>query len=99
MPHAGCAQMLKAAFLLRGRTGGLTTQLIAALAHASAHILTAVVSLVLLELGVETCIRYTTPAIGILFQKACAVALDPSRLTVPLLMRWCLRALALLMEA
>ena len=56
-------KMLTAAFPFRGRTGGLTTQLIAALAHASAHILTAVVSLVLLELGVETCIRCLPAAI------------------------------------
>ncbi len=55
----GCQTLLDDSCLIlcRGRTGGLTTQLTAALAHASAHIFAAVVSLVLLELGVETCIR------------------------------------------
>ncbi len=41
----------------RGRTGGLGTVAVAALAHASAHVAVAVFSVVLLELGVETCIR------------------------------------------
>ncbi len=46
-----------------GRTGGLSTQMIAALAHASAHLTAAILSLVLLELGVETCIRCSSVAL------------------------------------
>lgn len=55
----------------RGRTGGLCTQMVAALAHASAHLTAAVFSLVLLELGVETCIRWAVfeqPSHDIVFE-------------------------------
>ena len=41
----------------RGRTGGLTAQIAFALAHTATHLSAAVLALVLLELGVETCIR------------------------------------------
>ena len=47
--HARCMR--------RGRTGGMATVAVAAALHASAHVLAAVFSMVLLELGVETCIR------------------------------------------
>lgn len=41
----------------RGRTGGLAAQVVFALAHTATHLAAAVLALVLLELGVETCIR------------------------------------------
>ena len=41
----------------RGRTGGLTAQIAFALAHTATHLTAAVLALVLVELGVETCIR------------------------------------------
>ena len=93
--------MLTAVFLSRGRTGGLTTQLIAALAHASAHILTAVVSLVLLELGVETCIRYSSAAMQPYSHTACAEALELPAFIMLLDMKGELKTsvLALLMAA
>jgi hypothetical protein len=39
------------------RTGGFTTQLLVALVHCSVHLMVAITLLLLLELGVETCIR------------------------------------------
>ncbi|BDA40538.1 hypothetical protein COCOBI_01-1910 [Coccomyxa sp. Obi] len=57
-PAPGKRESIWESLALRGRTGGLSTQMIAALAHASAHLTAAILSLVLLELGVETCIRY-----------------------------------------
>lgn len=42
----------------RGRTGGLQTQLVFGFMHAFTHFAAAVLLMVLLELGVETCIKY-----------------------------------------
>ena len=39
------------------RTGGFTTQLLVAFVHCSVHLMVAITLLLLLELGVETCIR------------------------------------------
>jgi hypothetical protein len=39
------------------RTGGSSTQLLVALLHAGVHLSLAVVLLLLLELGVEVCIK------------------------------------------
>ncbi|WIA33540.1 hypothetical protein OEZ86_006664 [Tetradesmus obliquus] len=44
--------------LVKLRTGGSSTQLLVALLHAGAHLSLAVVLLLLLELGVEVCIKY-----------------------------------------
>lgn len=44
--------------LCRGRMGGLATQLTFASIHAGTHVIAAIFSVILLELGVETCIRY-----------------------------------------
>ena len=41
----------------RGRTGGLMTQLTAAVLHTATHLTAAIFSIVLLELSIETCIR------------------------------------------
>ena len=41
----------------RGRSGGLPTQLLFAAVHTAMHLTAAVVLMVLLELGVETCIK------------------------------------------
>lgn len=41
----------------RGRSGGLPTQLMFAAVHTAMHLTAAVVLMVLLELGVETCIK------------------------------------------
>ena len=41
----------------RGRSGGLPTQLAFAAVHTAMHLAAAVVLMVLLELGVETCIK------------------------------------------
>ena len=43
--------------LCRGRSGGLPTQLMFAAVHTGMHLLAALVLMVLLELGVETCIK------------------------------------------
>ena len=43
--------------LRRGRSGGLPTQLAFAALHTGMHLAAAVVLMVLLELGVETCIK------------------------------------------
>lgn len=43
--------------LVKLRTGGSTNQLLVALAHAGAHLSLAIVLLLLLELGVEVCIK------------------------------------------
>lgn len=58
-----CLQALRKRYLwcchwgCRGRTGGLAAQVAFALAHTATHLTAAVLALVLLELGVETCIR------------------------------------------
>ncbi|KAK9835056.1 hypothetical protein WJX81_007542 [Elliptochloris bilobata] len=57
-PLAGRRQTLAEALAARGRTGGLAAQVTFALAHTATHLTTAVLALMLLELGVETCIRY-----------------------------------------
>lgn len=48
----------------RGRTGGMLTQLVFATLHAGTHVAAAIFSVVLLELGVETCIRCDTNLAG-----------------------------------
>ncbi|KAK9809330.1 hypothetical protein WJX73_005806 [Symbiochloris irregularis] len=46
------------ALALRARSGGLQTQLVFACMHAFTHFAAAVLLMMLLELGVETCIKY-----------------------------------------
>ncbi|DBB07470.1 TPA: hypothetical protein ACH3X3_008941 [Trebouxia sp. C0006] len=43
---------------LRARTGGAVTKCVFAFVHTAVHLLVALMLMVLLELGVETCIRY-----------------------------------------
>lgn len=61
MPAMHCCKPSEAVWKLcfdcRGRTGGLQTQLVFGFMHAFTHFAAAVLLMVLLELGVETCIK------------------------------------------
>ena len=56
-----CPQTIICLRCCRARTGGTATRLIWASLHTGVHLLTALLLMVLLELGVETCIRQVGP--------------------------------------
>lgn len=49
---------IRSRLALRARTGGALTKVVFAFVHTATHLLVALMLMVLLELGVETCIRY-----------------------------------------
>ncbi|KAL3147784.1 hypothetical protein ABBQ32_002515 [Trebouxia sp. C0010 RCD-2024] len=49
---------IRSRLALRARTGGALTKCVFAFVHTAVHLLVALMLMVLLELGVETCIRY-----------------------------------------
>ena len=65
----------------RGRSGGIATQLIFAALHAATHVATAIFSVMLLELGVETCIRCVA-AVNSVFSKCWGKQLQVACLSV-----------------
>ncbi len=52
----GCS-LKKVLCVCRARTGGVVTKCVFAFVHTAVHLLVALMLMVLLELGVETCIR------------------------------------------
>lgn len=48
--------------MCRARTGGALTKCVFAFIHTAVHLLVALMLMVLLELGVETCIRSVFPS-------------------------------------
>lgn len=58
IPHLTTHKTHSTAQIVRARMGGTPQQLLFAVFHAGTHLLVAVVLLLLLELGIETCIHY-----------------------------------------
>lgn len=74
--------LCKLAWGCRARTGGALTKCVFAFVHTAVHLLVALMLMVLLELGVETCIRsaYSLPPLHWTHycrQPACSKLSDP----------------------